>query len=752
MSLLPLQSRCLGAITWLVLIAGPVLAENVVSDAGLYITVPNPITSDSVVRIKNRLEAARSKPAEQRPGKIIFDFNPAEKEANTSEFGPCYDLGKVISALTDTITVGYIHRKTTGHTVFPVMSCQQLVCGPMGQLGDVLGGAGGSVRAFEANGYWEVAVKDRPQLNGLIKKMIDPDVQLRQGRKAQTVWFVDLREKAKYEKEGISLTDSKPISAGPDGKIGLFPAAVLRELGISRATPENRQEVLDAFGLGAGALREDPLAGRTPVAYRTIVRGPIDQGVREGVRRLAQRVIREKGNLLFLQLEANGGDLQAARDLADDLRRLESEEGLQVVAFIPDKAPDTAAIVALGCRDIVMSKRQDAGTNDTATEAEFGDFEAYLAGNAPQPGNRPRKGPRQPQEMNIDLWASSLRELAEAQGYPALLVEGFLRRDIEIVKVHRKDNRSVSRLMTEADFKQDKDRGANAEWVLETTVKPKGQLLKLSASRAEQLGIARFVTQTRDTSELYAKYGVTSNTVKDATPAWLDRFAEMLKIPPVTVLLVVIGFTGLILELKVPGSTVPGIVSALCFILVFWAHTQFSGQVVVLSALLFVLGLVLIMLEVFVLPGFGVSGIIGIILMLGSLALVIFNEIPSTSSEWLQLAGKAAQLLLALMASVILAIIIARFLPKIPYANRLMLVPPAEKPGAESEPPVLPGVAEAASLLGVVGTTVTVLRPAGSVRFGDRFVDVVTDGTYIPAGTRVQVVEVEATRIVVKEV
>jgi membrane-bound serine protease (ClpP class) len=750
---MPKPLHWFGLVVVALALASPVAAQDIVADTGLYVTVPNPITSDSVMRIKNRIESARSKPAEQRPGKIIFDFNPNDKDAGTAEFGPCYDLGELIASLTDTITVAYLHRKTSGHTVFPVMACQQLVCGPMGQLGDVLGPVGGSIKAFESKGYLEVAAKDRPQLHALLRKMFDPDVQLRQGRKGQTSWFVDARERAKVEKEGITFSDTQPLASLPDGKIALLSATVLRDLGLSKATAENRRDLLDSYGLNANAMRDDPLAGRTPVAYRTILRGGIDQGVREGIRRLAQRVIREKGNLLFLQLEASGGDLQAARDLADDLRRLQSEEGLQIVAFIPDKAPDTAAIVALGCTEIVMSKRQDAGINDAASEAEFGDFEAFLSANAPGAGNRPpvRKGPRQP-ELNVELWVSSLRELADTQGYPALLVEGFLKRDLEIVKVHRKDNRTVSRLMTDAEFKLDKDRGANAEWVLDVTVKPKGQLLKLTASKAEQFGIARFLTTNRDPAEMYSKYGLTASSVKEATPAWLDRFAELLKLPPVTVLLVVIGFTGLILELKVPGATVPGIVSALCFILVFWAHTQFSGQVVVLASLLFILGLCLILLEVFVLPGFGVSGIVGIILMLGSLALVMFNVIPSSSGEWLELAGKAAQLVMALMGSVVLSIIIARFLPSIPYANKLMLMPPGEKPGAELEAPALPGVAEAASLLGVVGTTVTVLRPAGSVRFGDRFIDVVTDGAYVEAGTRVQVIEVEGTRIVVKEV
>jgi membrane protein implicated in regulation of membrane protease activity len=136
--------------------------------------------------------------------------------------------------------------------------------------------------------------------------------------------------------------------------------------------------------------------------------------------------------------------------------------------------------------------------------------------------------------------------------------------------------------------------------------------------------------------------------------------------------------------------------------------------------------------------------------MLAGLGLVTFDKIPQTSQEWGGLGKKVSQYLMGMIGAFVLAFVIARFLPKVPYANRLMLGAPADKPDAAE--PALPGASEAASLLGAIGTTNTPLRPAGVVRFGDKFVDVVSDGAFIPAGTRVQVFAVEGTRIVVKEV
>ena len=84
--------------------------------------------------------------------------------------------------------------------------------------------------------------------------------------------------------------------------------------------------------------------------------------------------------------------------------------------------------------------------------------------------------------------------------------------------------------------------------------------------------------------------------------------------------LVMLGITCLILELKMPGVGLPGVVAAICFVLFFWSHSQLHGQITWLAILLFVLGLLLIGLEVFVLPGFGVAGISGMLLVLAASA------------------------------------------------------------------------------------------------------------------------------------
>ena len=235
---------------------------------------------------------------------------------------------------------------------------------------------------------------------------------------------------------------------------------------------------------------------------------------------------------------------------------------------------------------------------------------------------------------------------------------------------------------------------------------------------------------------------------------WLDAVASFLREPVVNVILIMLGVAGLILELKIPGFGLPGIVSAICFVLFFWSHA-FAGQstleFTLLAVLLFVLGIILIGIEIFLLPGFGITAISGIALVIISLALVIVEQMPSNSQEWGKAGSALATVAIGLVGGMTVAIGLARYLPNIPYVNRLVLEPPQEHEGAGDADVTQLGFRSSA-LLGAIGVAATTLRPAGKAQFGDQFLDVTAEGDFVDAGTRVQVIEIEGNRIVVKQV
>lgn len=717
--------RCPAFLVALLLAAGTVFGQD--GDRGLLVPVPERLDSTAVTRIKGQVDAALSRP-DERPAKVVFHFTPVDKDTERSDFGQCYDLAEAIGTKwKDVYTVAFVTRKASGHVVLPILCCNELVLGDSAALGPVAGPGDPPLGGVPQNAYLDLVGKAKPGQYAIVRRMLDPNVQLAKGTKDGGEFFVDLRERDKLP-AGVTVTDTKLLA--PVGTAGQFTAEQLKQFGLTKVRANTVAELAALYGLAPGTLRDDPLAGRPPVAYRYVLKDEVTVAAKESVVRSVREVVRHGGNLLFLQLECDGGDISAANDLAAELIKFqhpESGDGLRIVAFVPNHAANTAAVIALGCTEIVLSKRGQNG--DAATEGVFGDFEGFFK----QSGQNPA------------AVAGMLADLAREQGYNPLLAEGLANRDVEILQVQSKTDRRKRTFMTPEELQRQK-----ADWESVGTVKRKGELLKLPAGRAKEFGFAKHVLDGADPAELYARYGVDPARVKEATPAWLDIFRNFLREPAVTAILVLVAFIGLILELKVPGTTVPGIVAALCFILVFWAWTGFSGQLAVLAGLLFLLGLILILLEVFVLPGFGVAGIIGIILMLGSLALVTVDKIPESGNDWMKFGGQVAKLMFLLIGAGVGAFLIARYLPKVPYANRMVLAPTAEREA--TDPTVLPGAAQAANLLGAIGVATTVLRPAGTVQFGDEFVDVVSDGGFIPPGTRVQVVEVEGTRIVVKEV
>lgn len=708
------------------LLAAPAAAQNRPDD-GLFVSVRSPITTEVVKGIRSQVEPRLNDPA--RPVRtVVFDFNPDGKEAANTDFGACWGLAQFIAGMkATTTTVAFVHARATGHTVLPVLTCGELVMAEGGAVGGVVGdGVPGPLDPVTALAYQQVA-DARRGLQAVIQKMYDKDVNLARGRSRQDATVV-LYVNGANKDDAARVTNREDVGYAPPGQVVTYTARQARDVGLCKALLESRTAVAEQYGLPS--IEDDVLGGRPPVAFRFTLSGEVEAATRGRVEDVLENVRRRKGNVLVLTIDCAGGDLQAAREVADALLAARTgPEPIKVIGFIPEAAPDSAAFVALGCSELVMSRRKDAPGDDPA-EAVLGDFAGYIEANKNAPGV-------------VDTHRKSLRELAERRGIPGVLVDGLFDRELVIVQAQGVKDRGRKRLMTEAEQAADRE-----NWAPGKQIKPKGQYLKLTATLAAELGVARHAVDGRDPEAVYALYGLDPKKVGEVTPGWLDQFAKFLQLPVVTVLLAVIGFTGLILELKMPGLTAPGIIAALCFILLFWAHSSREGFV--LALLLFLMGLVLVGLEIFVLPGFGAPGIFGILCMLAGLALVTTENFSADSVEsWGNLAFRVVLYMFGMIGATGLAFGIARFLPNVPYANRLLLAPPDEAVGGGE---VLPGAGAAAGLLGLIGTASTPLRPAGVVRLGDVFADVVSDGGFIAAGTRVQVIAVEGTRVVVKEV
>jgi membrane-bound serine protease (ClpP class) len=721
---------------------------------GIFITVQNPITTDVTHRVREATDRKVQKVRESANGrrvslKIVYDFNPDNKPAGTRDFGPCHDLAKYLLGLRDVSTVAFVHGEVTRHTVLPVLACKEIVMAGDARLGDVTRDQDVNVPLAnsEIQAYKDVALGQN-RYPAVVLKMLDKDTEVLQGNTRKgSVWYYDSRQKKEeVEKEAQdAILQTQPQPVLPRGAVKLYTAAEAEKYRLCQLIRESRQEVAEAYQMPASSLREDPLMGRTPVVWAVEIRGQVTNALRESIERRIRDAIgnsKSPANIIILELRCGGGETQAAAELAEFLRTLKDNEGVnpvRTVAYIPEKAPDTATYLAFGCSEIVMNKK-----------AELGDFSAFVVEQ-----RNGRGADVDPRDNNMRMKA--LMDLAAAQGYSPLIARGMMDRHVTIYSVRSRfgnEWKLISGEELEADKKEAERTKTDPKWRQERLIKRDGDLLVVKGEDnekddARKLGVAREVVD--DTNSAYGLY-IEPSKVHVARGDWLDAVATFLRNPLMAVFLVMLGITCLILELKMPGVGLPGIIAALCFVLFFWAHSQFAGEITMLAVLLFALGLILIGLEVFVLPGFGVAGVSGLILVFGSLGLVAYGHWPRTSGEWFGFARTLGPFGLSLVGAVIAAFILARYLPSIPYANRLIMKPVGDGKDLLLDDTATAGASTSTTLLGAIGVAATPLRPAGKVKFGDEYVDVLAEGSYIPPGGRVQVIEIEGNRVVVKEV
>jgi membrane-bound ClpP family serine protease len=701
---------------------------------GLWITVPNPIQSSDVVQIRKKILDAVER-QHRKLEVIVFDFNPNGVPSGTGEdmFGACSDLARYIRKLRlgrisdnfpqTVYTVAFVHNEVCKHTVLPVMACAELLMAEdKAKIGDVLRGQAEGLSPEEKAAYDEVARAHRfPEL---VWHMIDGGPMLRKALTGNLVHYYTDKEidgrRAKGEPIRVDDQDPLVVETGTT----LFPGELARKLKLCReGSFDSKKDVAAALGLPARALREDWQAALTPVVWRIEVSGAINKGTLDSLERRVKYAIKHDANFIFLQLDCSGGETAEVASAANMLRSLTDENGrpLRTVAWIPpNRALGAATFLALGCNEIVMSR-----------SAFLGDFN-YL------------KNEPEPQRQAVE---TMLLKLAEDQGYQGAL-QKLLRATLhgERTLYRVRDAKNQYTLFDDDDLKK------HPEFkVVNRVPVPEGESLKIDAKLAADWHLV-YHNDVETPEDLRGLYGLSGTSVHVSRDDWLDRVAVFFREPVVNLFLIMIGIAALILELKMPGLGIPGVVAAVCFVLFFWAHS-FVGQFWMLAVMLFVLGLILIGVEIFVVPGFGVIGVSGILLVVGSLVLVTLERMPQTTQDWVGMGGTLTTFAVGLVAAIGVAFVTARFLPNIPYANRLVLQPPSEAGPETTSREAVGGIpAVSPSLLGAIGTAATPLRPSGKARFGDDFLDVVSEGDYVQPGSRVQVIEIEGNRIVVKAV
>ncbi len=522
-----------------------------------------------------------------------------------------------------------------------------------------------------------------------------------------------------------------------------------------------------------------PPAGSFDKAMIIPITGEITDVTQDSVERRIDRAREEHYPLVIIELDTPGGLLNATLEMCTAIKRLR-DEGVKVYAWVNPDAYSAGTILALACDGIIM-----------ASHATMGDCQPIMF-----TGGGASAIPDDIEAKATSPLLAELRDSCRRSGYSLDLVLSLIRPELEIYWLENPDTgerRFVDRATRnrlfeskaakdDADDDDDKrdededksksdahsvdyssDADSRTAWryvkeapglgaVRQPIVAGDTELLTMRTAEATAYGFSIGTVSNDD--DLRSSFNVTGAIERTAN-TWWERTVAWLASPMVRGVLFLLMLLGAYTEFQVPGFGLPGTVALIALVL-FLGAPYMAGFTVTWEIIAIVLGVALLLVEAFLIPGFGVAGISGIVLLcIGLLASFVPEEpgfsgwqphLPRFEGTWEYLYTGLRALAGGLGGSVVGMILVARYLPKVPVAGRIIAANPTREQITVDDP--YDGIAQ----VGDIGRSETLLRPAGKARFGATLVDVVSQGEYIPKGDRVEVIERGGSRVVVRRV
>jgi len=489
----------------------------------------------------------------------------------------------------------------------------------------------------------------------------------------------------------------------------------------------------------SGTVRAEPNAAEfnqpEVKAFVITCKDMIDDGLYKSIQRRTNLALDEGAEYLIYEISTYGGLLQSADDISKYFI-LDVGKKAKTVAYVTTEAISAGAMLSVSCQDIIMLANTTIG--DCAPISIGGKLEGVE------------------REKTESFTRAAFQRASEANGYPSALLKAMVTMQTEVYRVRNLETGEFEFFETE---KLPKDPNKYDLDDKELAVAD-DELLTLTASKALEYGIARQVVKDRaGVFEFLGKRDGVGFAGKPTVlePIWSEQMVRWLNSPMVFSVLVMVAMLGVYIELNTPGLGLPGLVAVICFVIMIGSK-YLIGMANWVEVALFVIGLLLLMVEIFVLPGFGIAGISGIMCMVvGLFGMLIKNPPerfpwPQSTLDWQSVTSGALAVAMGFTGFLILAWIITRYLPRLEFLSGLILVPAV--PRKDKETPVSmtgpAGSKGAAVKVGDIGKVLSTLRPTGKAKFDEHIVDVVAEAEFLEPGTEVEIIEIHGNRVVVK--
>ena len=484
----------------------------------------------------------------------------------------------------------------------------------------------------------------------------------------------------------------------------------------------------------AGVISAQAEEPEPPAALVVAVEGSISTKTVALVNRGIREVESLGARYLILQISSRGGPIDQMKKVREELRRLKNKD-IATVAYVDGFANSAAALIAITCNQTFMKTGSELGT---ITPVQYNPLTGEMDD---IPTDARRKHISSIQTMLHAAIEGTPRDNATVR----LLLNAMVDPGIALFEVAFRDESGIEQTNVVVDK-------AELERMQETkditfSVPPRAlkRPLTLTPGEAVQFGLAEgIVDSLNDVVE--RELLLEMSQVARMSETWSENLAAFLN--DMRSVLFVLGFILLLIELKTPGFALPGILGVIMFGLAFFgAYTV--GLADIGEILLFFLGLGLVATEIFFFPGTIIFGVLGFIAIVSGLILSQQDFIiPATQSDSDLMLTNFANFGLILVVVMSLIWVIYANIHRIPLLRAAVQTPPeAHEAGTR----LLDAADERrAQLLWHTGELATDLRPTGWMDVGDERFDVVSEGDFIPKGSRVRVIEVRGNRVVVE--
>ncbi|MCL1967257.1 MAG: ATP-dependent Clp protease proteolytic subunit [Fibromonadales bacterium] len=439
--------------------------------------------------------------------------------------------------------------------------------------------------------------------------------------------------------------------------------------------------------------------------------GDVDPGMSDYANRAIAEAVSKKPDLIVFEINTFGGRLDAAFAIVDTITALK----IPTVSLVQKKAISAGALIALSSNKLYMLPSTTIG--DCAPIVQSADGQPQIVGEKIQSPLR-----------------AKFRNLAERNGHPRLLSEAFVSPDLGVIELSNKDTTIYVNSVEYDDMPEAEQK----KWTKKTLVRA-GELLTMTNEEAQHLGFSR---GTPENIEAFKKeLGVAKTIIIEIS--WAEKLTRF--IGAISGLLMVLGFGLLYMEFKTPGFGAFGIIGIALIAIVFLGQYA-SSLHDKLPLILLCLGIALMLLEILVLPGLMICGMLSIVCFIAALVMSFdASNLPNFAPEFNSLSNWQYGLMYTMLCAVLalsLPILVSKYLlPILPDS-----VTPINKIDLSSaHSPVEEFVEEIGK--GDTGVALTDLRPSGHVKIKDKMFDAQSRSDFIVAGTEVKVEFVEAGKV-----